>query len=117
MIRFRSRGLHPAAVCGEHREAGDLKRIGQFLFHPQTKFTHDTHQQLLIPVTQHLEESLAGFAGSRLPVKNLSDNLARVLEPLSQGRAIGGGPKQSRGRQHSRFPFAPLTNMHADKQR
>ena len=28
LIRFRSRGLHPAAVCGEHREASDLKLIG-----------------------------------------------------------------------------------------
>ena len=61
--------------------------------------------------------SLTGFAGGRLPVKNLPDNLTGVLEPLPQGWAIGGGPKQGRGRQHPRLPFAPFTNLPTGKQR
>jgi hypothetical protein len=117
LIQLRPWRFHPAAVSGEHREPGDLKLIGQLLLHPSPQYADNHHQQLPIPAAQPLEESLTGFAGGREPVKNLPDNLTGVLEPLPQGWAIGGGPKQGRGRQHARFPCAPLTNVHADKQR
>ena len=117
MIRFCPRRRHPAAVSGKDREAGHLKLFLKFLCHPRPQHADDRRQQLSMPAAQHLDEALVSFAGSRLPVKNLLDNLTSVLEPLCQRRAIGSGPKQGRRRQHPRLPFAPCTSPHTDKQR